>query len=373
MSSAKITLTLTFFLFAIAMAYASPNTITTNLAGVGVLSLVPINTEGMEGAQLVLQKNNETIKHVIDSYEGLIPWQILRQDLNSDGSTDIIVVLAHADETTLQPYIYTNAKTIARVFPEKDAEINPIFCNEVFVTASKTGLPLLGVKNKINFHDFGPPYLNRTDLYALQKGQLNLTEQALSKGDHFNILMNLGALALQEGRYQEAIKHYNSAITSSTGDLTTKAFLETIFYLAEANKFANNYTKACELYEKLVLEFSENNFTEMAQKEIEFINANLDNLPALSYYLDIISDMNCNKWEQALEKANSNKVIRDNNPIRDRLLLAKAEIYTALNKVDEAIKVYNEIKNKFPNSPIIDNVNELLEDITLQIDTGLGL
>jgi tetratricopeptide (TPR) repeat protein len=360
------------FLF-LATAHATPNVLTTELAGVGELSLVPINTEGLEGTQLVLRRRSETISHVIDTYEGMLPWQLLRQDLNSDGTTDIIVVLAHADEATLQPYIYSNAKTISRVFPEKQAEINPIFCNEVFTTASKSGLPLLGTNNRVTFHDFGPPYLIRTDLYALQKKQLKLVEQAFSDGDHFNILMNKGALALQEGKYKEAIGFYNNSITSSTGDLSTKAFLEAVFYLAEAQKFANNYKEACELYEKLVLEFSENNFTDIAQREIEFINANLDNTRALSYYLSIISDINCNKWEQALEKANNNRIIAENNKIRDRLLLAKAEIYTALNKVDEAVKIYQEIKSKFPNSPTIDSVNELLEDITLQIDSGLGL
>ncbi len=354
-------------------AYGEQVVIETNLPGVGNLSLVGRVKEGVESSQLVLQRSNETSKHLIDSFEGLLPKKILKHDLNADGNTDVIVVLTHPDEITLQPYIYSNTKKLTRVFPEKDVEINPLFCNEVFVSASRTGTPLLGINNKINYHDFGPPHLVRTELYALRKGKLVLMEEALSKNNHFNVLMNKGAIALQKGQYQEAIKYYNQSITSSTGDLTTRAFLEAVYYLAEANKFASNFKEACELYEKIVLEFSENVFTDISQREIEFINANLDNTQALAYYLSIISEINCNNWNNALVKVQQNSIISKNNKLKDRFLLAKAEILIALNEIDEATQIYNLIKTNYPNSPIIETVNYLLEDISLQVENGLGL
>ncbi|MDD3000472.1 MAG: tetratricopeptide repeat protein [Candidatus Riflebacteria bacterium] len=364
----KLLLTITFC-FALSVLFADEvESVSVNLPKVGDLYLVLNSSNDREITQLLLKRKGQTTRQVIDTYQGMLPDAILKHDLNSDGNTDIIVITKHPDNNAKQPYIYSYIKDFTRIFPENANEINPFLCSEIFITSSKKGIPAIGMSNQISYHDFGPPHLFRTELYALNKGKLELIEQGLTEGNHYNILMNKGAIALHAGQYIDAIDYYNKSITSSTGEITTKAFIESIFNLAEARKFTKDFKTALDLYEKIVLEFSENPFTDIAQKEIELISSNIDNLEALSFYIDVISLINTDKWNEALDLLNNHPIANSDNKLLDRFLFTKAEIFTAINKIEEAVKVYNEIKEKFPESPIIESVNELLEDIATQPD-----
>jgi tetratricopeptide (TPR) repeat protein len=130
--------------------------------------------------------------------------------------------------------------------------------------------------------------------------------------------------------------------------------------MAEARKFTKDFNGALELYEKIVLEFNQNQRTEQAQKSIELISANLVNINELSYFVDIVALFNANKCKEALELV-ENRV--PGGKLEDRFRYMKAEILTAQNRLEEAVQVYLQIKKDFPESPVIDEIDVLLQDI----------
>lgn len=341
------------------------------IEGVGEILLEENETEQVETTQLLLQKPGGT-RQVIDSFEGLLPAGLIKHDLDGDGSVEILALLRHPDGTDVMPYIYSNLSEFKRVFPGINQDTNPLICREVFISSFKNA-PAVCTRHLIAYHDFGPPELFRLELYALQKDQFNLVDQGFSEGDHFNILMNKGAYALHNGQYLEALDYYNQAIGSSSGEITTKAFIEALFNLAEARKFSKDFKSALELYQKIVVEFSENPMTDAAQREIELISENLDNAEALSFYVDVTSNINCDRWETALELLQNHPAANAGGRLQDRFLFTKAEVLTALNRVEEAIKVYHEIKERFPDSPIIESVDALLEDMEEKPEETDGL
>lgn len=332
-----------------------------SLEGVGEVILEEGLTDEVETTRLLLQKAGGA-RQVIDSFEGLLPADLLKSDLDGDGQTEIIAILRHPDGIDVMPFIYTDLNAFRRIFPAPDVDGNPIICRELFFSTHE-GSPALCARNLIGYHDYGPPDLYRLELYRLQKGQLTLVQQGFSDGDHFNILMNKGAYALHNGQYLEALDYYNQAISSATGEIDTRAYVDVLFNLAEARKFTKDFKSALELYQRIVVEFSDNPLTETAQREIELISDNLDNLDALSFYVDVLSNINCDRWEAALELLQNHPVAKAGGKLQDRFLFTQGEVLTALNRVEEAMKVYQEIKEKFPDSPIIENVDALLEDM----------
>jgi len=336
-------------------------TLNFNLEGVGDIILEEGRTDEVETTRLLLQKAGGA-RQVIDSFEGLLPADLLKSDLDGDGQTEIIAILRHPDGIDVMPFIYTDLNAFRRIFPAPDVDGNPIICRELFFSTHE-GSPALCARNLIGYHDYGPPDLFRLELYRLQKGQLTLVQQGFSEGDHFNILMNKGAYALHNGQYLEALDYYNQAISSATGEIDTRAYVDVLFNLAEARKFTKDFKSALELYQRIVVEFSDNPQTETAQREIELISDNLDNLDALSFYVDVLSNINCDRWEAALELLQNHPVAKAGGKLQDRFLFTQGEVLTALNRVEEAMKVYQEIKEKFPDSPIIESVDALLEDM----------
>lgn len=336
-------------------------TLSFSLEGVGEIILEEGLTDEVETTRLLLQKAGGA-RQVIDSFEGLLPADLLKSDLDGDGQTEIIAILKHPDGIDVMPFIYTDLNAFHRIFPAPDVDGNPIICRELFFSTHE-GSPALCARNLIGYHDYGPPDLFRLELYRLQKGQLTLVQQGFSEGDHFNILMNKGAYALHNGQYLEALDYYNQAISSATGEIDTRAYVDVLFNLAEARKFTKDFKSALELYQRIVVEFSDNPQTETAQREIELISDNLDNLDALSFYVDVLSNINCDRWEAALELLQNHPVAKAGGKLQDRFLFTQGEVLTALNRVEEAMKVYQEIKEKFPDSPIIENVDALLEDM----------
>jgi tetratricopeptide (TPR) repeat protein len=331
------------------------------ISGVGEIILEENDAEQLETTRLLLQRPGGA-RQVIDAFDGLLPANLLKHDLDADGSIEIIAVLRHPDGIDVMPFIYTDLNAFKRVFPAPDQEGNPLICREIFVS-NHDGAPAVCARNQISFHDFGPPELYRLELFKLQKDQLLSVHQGFSEGDHFNILMNRGGYAMHNGQYLEALDLYNLAIASSSGEITTKAYIEALFSLGEARKYTKDFQGALELYQRIVVEFSENTHTDAAQREIELISSNLDNLDALSFYVDVLSNINCDRWEAALELLQNHPGARAGGKLQDRLLFTEGEVLTALNRVEEAIKVFQELKERFPESSIIENVDALLADM----------
>jgi tetratricopeptide (TPR) repeat protein len=345
------------------MTSIAKETIMVELDGIGEVMLIETpEPEQIETAQLVLRKPGG-MREIIDSYDGLLPAELRKFDLDADNQAEIIALLKHPDGIDVMPYIYRTDETFSRVFPsENKQQPSAIICKEVVLSTNEKS-PLLCAKNIVSFHEFGPPDLYRLEFYRLDRDGLELFDKGFTNGNHFNILMNRGAFAFNEGNYLEAIDFYNQAISSSTGEITTKAFIEAIFYLAESRKFTKDFKGALELYEKIVLEFGQNARTNLAQEGIELISGNLDNIEELSFLIDVATLVNSNRWQEALALLESHPVARDSNTLKDRFLFMKAEILTAQNRIDEAIKVFIQIKEDFPESPLYEEATSLLQDI----------
>ncbi len=375
----KVTATavmLIVLLLSASLTYAQPagdekKTVHSEIAGVGELILEESTADQVETTRLLLQKPGGA-RQVIDSYEGLLPAELLKYDLDGDGNIEVISVLKPPDGIDVMPFIYTDLNAFRRVFPPSGQESNTLICREVFVT-THAGQPAICSKNLISYHEFGPPDLFRLEFYRLEKDQLKLVHQDFSAGDHFNILMNRGGYAMHSGQYLEALDFYNQSIASASGEISTKAYIEALFNLAQARKFTKDFKSALELFQRIVVEFSENAYTTDAQREIELISGNQNNIDALSFYVDVLSNINCDRWEAALELLQNHPVSKAGGILQDRFLFTEAEVLTALNRVEEAIKVLNEIKEKFPDSPIIENVDALLTDMQERPEETDGL
>lgn len=341
------------------------------LDGIGEIILLETESDQTETTQLILKKPGG-MREVIDSYDGLLPSDVIKQDLDADGKVELLVLLRIPDGMDVIPHIYSTIDGFKKIFPSSSNETNPLVCREVFIS-TYANLPAVCTRHLIAYHDFGPPELFRLEFYRLQKDNLELVHQDFSEGDHFNIRMNKGAYAFHKGQYLEALDEYNLAISSSSGDITSKAFIEATFYLAESRKFSKDFNSALELYQKIVLELSNNQYTDQAQREIELISSNMQNLEALSFYVDVTSNINCDRWETALELLQQHPLANSPGALQDRFLFTKAEVLTALNRVEEAIKVYHDLKTMFPESSLIESVDAILEDMEEKPEETDGL
>ncbi|PKL47402.1 MAG: hypothetical protein CVV42_13160 [Candidatus Riflebacteria bacterium HGW-Riflebacteria-2] len=345
--------------------------INVEIEGLGEILLEENSVDQNETTRLLLKKPGGMLQ-VIDSYDGLLPADLIKHDLDGDGCFEIIALLRHPDGIDVIMHIYSSAADFKKIFPESPNENNPLICREVFVS-THGNQPAVCTRHLVAYHDFGPPELYRLEFYQLQKAQLILAHQGFTEGNHYNILMNRGAIAFHGGQYLEALDYYSQAVSSSTGEISSSAFIESLFYLAESRKFLKDFKGALELYQKIVLEFSQNLFTDSAQREIELISQNLAHPEALSFYIDVTSHINCDRWETALELLQNHELGSAESPLLDRMLFTRAEVLTALNRVDEAIEVYRSIQQKFPNSPIIENVESALADMLEKPEETDGL
>ena len=117
------------------------------------------------------------------------------------------------------------------------------------------------------------------------------------------------------------------------------------------------------LFEKIVLEHTDSDFTEIYQKELEFIHDNLNNEKLLTQYYKIQLEIVNEQTKSALN--NLNQLIKDNPKcsFMDRLLFTKAEILISENNIESAIAIFIDIKVKYPESPLIDTIDEMLENL----------
>ena len=343
------------------------------LKDIGTLNLQKNPNNPSEPAQLVLHKKAGNITIVADTYEGLEPYELLQCDFNHDDILEFVAVLRYPDSPNVVPYVYSFTDSLEKIFPKPNKETELLNCREVFLSQCDSK-PALCLKYLISYHDYAPPELFKLEMYtANEAGELQLAKIGYNEGTHFNLLMNLAAEYMHNGRTQEAAALYNQALTSSTGELTQAAFTEGLFSEAEALKFSGKYSQAMKLYEKLVLEYTNSNFTELAQKELEFLYANQKNPVLLNQYFRIQSKIVNDQPEAALALLNEMIQNNPNSDIIDRLLFSKAELLISENKIDEAIVVYKSIKVNYPDSPLIEAVDEMLEDLEAKPEDTDGL
>ena len=325
-------------------------------------SLVLQKTKQGDTTQLILKKSPK-ITIVVDNYEGLEPHELIKYDLDNDGKTEIIATLKYADSQNVIPFVYTIKESLEKIFPDEESESKLLTCREVFVT-TQNSKPVLCLKYLISFHDYAPPELYKLEMYALEKGKLKINQIGYNEGSHYNLLMNLAAEYMHNGKTLEAAQLYNQALASfSTGQMSSKAFCEALFFNAEALKYSGKYSDAMKLFEKIVLEHTDSDFTEISQKALEFIHDNINNEKLLTQYYKIQLEIVNEHTEVALNQLN--QLIKDNPKcsFMDKLLFTKAEILISDNNIEEATAIFIDIKVKYPQSSLIETIDEMLENL----------
>ena len=346
----------------ISVASAAENTsLKTSVDVQNLGSLVLQKTNQGDTTQLILKKSPK-ITIVVDNYEGLEPHELIKYDLDNDGKTEIIATLKYADSQNVIPYVYTIKESLEKIFPDEESESKLLTCREVFVT-NQNSKHVLCLKYLISFHDYAPPELYKLEMYSLENGKLKLNQIGYNEGTHYNLLMNLAAEYMHNGKTQEAAQLYNQAIASSTGKMSSKAFCEALFFNAEALKYSGKYSEAMKVFEKIVLEHTDSDFTEISQKELEFIHDNINNEKLLTQYYKIQLEIVNEHTEDALKHLN--QLIKDNPKcsFMDKLLFTKAEMLISDNNIEEAMAIFIDIKVKYPQSSLIDTIDEMLENL----------
>ncbi len=340
----------------------------------GILKLIKSENKQTDTSQLIL-KNPKNMTIIVDNYEGLEPYELINSDLDKDGNPEIIATLKYPDSNNVIPYVYTLKDGLEKIFPSEEIENKLTSCCEVFVTpnGSKQALCL---KYLVNYHDYAPPELFKLEMYNLNNGIMKLDRVGYNEGTHYNLLMNLATEYMHIGKTLEASILYHEAIASSTGEMSKKAFCEALFLYAESLSFSGKYSEAMKNFEKLVLEYTDSDFTEVAQRELEFLYTNTKdpkNLTILKRFFKILHEIEYEHSEQAL--THLEQLISENKECNflDRMLYVKAELLISDNKVDEAIAVFTDIKVKCPNSPLIELVEEMIENLECKPEDTEGL
>ena len=338
--------------------------------GVGTLVLQKSNEKNSAASQLILKKSNN-ITIIVDTYEGFEPFELAKLDFDNDGITEIVATLRYADSDSVIPYVYTIKEGLEKIFPKDGRETDLITCKEVFLT-SRNSLPVLCLKYLVSYHDYAPPELYKLEMYSFNNGELQLCSVGYNEGTHFNLLMKY----LHKGKTMEAANLYHEALASSTGDMSQKAFCEALFCNAEALKYSGKYAEAINLFEKIVLEYTDSNFTEIAQKELEFLVANSkdkNNSTLLEQFFKIQFEMQNDQNDLALTHLDELINKNPNCNFMDVLLFTKAELLVSENRVEEAFAVFTDIKVKFPKSGLIEYVDEMLENLDSKPEDIEGL
>ncbi len=342
--------------------------------GLGTLHLQKSNDKNSATTQLVLIKpKNITI--IVDNYEGFEPYELIKLDFDNDGITEIIATLRYPESENVVPFVYTIKEGLEKIFPNENEESKLVSCREVFVT-NRQSVPVLCLKYLISYHDYAPPELFKLEMYSFKDGKMQLSQVGFNEGTHYNLLMNLGAEYMHNGKTLEAARLYKEALASSTGDMSQQAFCEALFCNAEALKYSGKYDEAMKLFEKIVLEYTDSNFTEIAQKELEFLHENSKdnkNSNVLKEYFKIRLEIENEQTETALKHLD--ELIKNNKDCKflDRMLFTKAELLVSENRIDEAMGVFTDIKVKFPYSPLIDIVEEMIENLECKPEDTEGL
>jgi len=330
------------------------------LEGIGTLLACPPSdeTEG-KSSQLLLEKPGGMVE-VIYTLEGMSFISLLRGDLDGDQVPEIVAVARSSTGPDLVPYIFSEKQGFTCLYPGED-EDTPLIGEEILLVAGKD-VTSLCVRNKLDFHQYGPPLI-QSEFYRLSGKRIQKTGESFAEGSHFNLQLNRAALFFQRGQYLEAQKGYQSVLEKYGAVLPREATAEALFYQAESRKFLKDFKTAETLYQKVVSGFPDSKITDAARKEPAFLSGNSSGSAELSLYIDAGRLNDLGQSEKSLELLNRYLLTNATGPLADRLFFLKGEALSSLDRTDEAISVFRDFKRKFSNSPLIEDVNMHLEEL----------
>lgn len=371
----RILIVLLIFLPIVQQALANSDTVIPNhnvtIKNLGKIVLAYQSDQGADTTQLILEKPGG-LRTIIKTYEGLIPDGLFKADLDLDSFPEFIVVLKYSEDSEKVPIIYGTKTNILQIYPEPNQDTNDLVCRKTFLT-NYNKQNVLCTKNLIKIHDFGPPNLYHFRYFLIKDSKLTQISDSFSKDGSYNIVMNKGGFAFQKGQYFQAIKYYEQATASLTEKLNHEAYTEALYYQAQASKYVKNFKNALKIFQRIVIEFRENAWTNNAQREIEIISSNLNNQKALSLWIDISNQILRENWLNASDMFEQIRIPEASPSLQARLLFMSAEVSVALNNIDKAISIYHSIIEKFPDLPIVDSVNRSLQDLEVNPEETDGL
>ena len=367
----KIFLVLAFLCCLKSTSGAEMPRMSVSVKDIGTLFLQSQKDIEIEAAQLVLKKAGGR-NIILETLDGLEPVKIFKANLDMDQNPEIVAVFKHPDGTEVIPIIYQTKDKLERIYPENIQDDNLLTCRDIFISHSLNGT-VLCAKHLVNYHDYGPPNLFRIENYKISNKAIVKISTQYTESTHFNIYLNKGGLAFNTGKYLEALKHYQNAISSSTGYISEKAILESLFFQAEARKRTKDFEGALKLFQTIVINYPQNEKTDDSQNQIELISSNLAEKQTLSLFIDISNQAELGNWKTVLELINIAQTKNQDKKLWGRFLFLKAEALTALDRIEEAIKIYKKIKQEFPNSSIISRIDTNLQDLEEGPDEVNGL
>ena len=348
---------------AAAAAPVATGAVTLEIPGQGTLLAQPAapSAEGEPVSQLVFRKPGG-MAEIVGTYEGLRFQKFFRADLDGDQVSEIIAAVRAMGSEEIMPMVFQGSGSFAQIFPRPN-EANPIFGREVSIVPRKEG-PTVCVRLPVTIHDFGPPQAFRREYYRLQGGTLTEVARSFDQGTHFNIAMNRAGFYFQQGRYLEALQGYEALTNgSAAASLPPEALGEALFYEAEARKFLKDVPRAIELYQRVVLEHSDSAFVDEAQRTCEFLSMNLQSMGALHLYIDLAKLAKQGKWQEVLLMLNRQKDLESSPTLGAHFLFLQAEAWIAVGKIEEALKVLSSIKQRFPESPLLEDVESTIQEL----------
>ncbi len=90
--------------------------INVDIEGLGEVLLEETSVDQTEMTQLLLKKPGGMLQ-VIDSYDGLLPADLMKHDLDGDGNLEIISLLRHPDGIDVIMHIYSTDTDFKKIFP----------------------------------------------------------------------------------------------------------------------------------------------------------------------------------------------------------------------------------------------------------------
>ena len=337
------------------------------LEGTGVV-IVKSQQTSSEGhtSQVILEKPGGT-KHVLAESKALNFVSLLRGDIDGDQIPEVVAIAKNPLSDDVLPYVFQGKPELKQVFPLRE-EDNPIIGKEIGISPGKAGSDLF-VKELVNFHDFGPPDLYINELFQLRSARLVKVGERVIAGNHFNQVLNLGALAFQKGDFLEALKKYETVLNSS-GSSAMPAEAQAIawFYQGEARKFLKDFSGAIENYLNVVKRFPESAVSEQAAQEEAFLSSNQAASQALSLYIDALKLEKGGKLNEALALLDKGIPLFPKNQLGDYLRFLRGEILILIGYGEEALKNFRDLKKEFPNTPLRSKIDSTLLELETNPD-----
>lgn len=334
--------------------------ISLEIAGIGVLSVKQSSMDGEQISRLLLEKPGGMVS-ILASFDGLDISALHRIDLDGDDLFEILAIVKNKVSDDYRPVILREQDHFKMIYPKNKFD-NSVTGKEITLVSNSEG-PLIGVKVKVSIHDFGPPDLFRREFYAFRDSLLVKVREELTEGDHFNLRLNIAGIAFEQGNYKRALAGYQQVMAGASKEIPDEAKALILFQMARSAKYLKDYPSAVEYFQKLIVAYPDSELTDSAQRDCEFLAANIDCTGGLSFYVDVSRLMAEGRFDEVLRMLQTPIVSEAQGSLAEHFSFIQAEALLALGKLDEAIAEFRAILMKYPDTGFADDIEAHLREL----------